>query len=141
MKSITAPAERIEFTKRLVSALANLGLKPNATPLVKIFNAQSKGNPITSHAFRKWLLAESMPTQPRICLLADWLQVTPEWLRYGNADARRPEIDLITGEVSREIYLMLRDFHMLSDHSKQLFLNTVSAMLALQRKKKGSVAP
>lgn len=132
MKSITAPAERIEFTKRLEIALANQGLKPSATSLVKIFNARSSDNHITSHAFRKWLRSESMPTQSRLCVLAKWLEVTPEWLRYG--DALLAEIDLNSGEVPREIYLMVRDFHMLSDHSQQLFLTTVASMLALQQK-------
>jgi len=73
-----------------------------------------------------------MPTQSRLCVLAKWLEVTPEWLRYG--DALLAEIDLNSGEVPREIYLMVRDFHMLSDHSQQLFLTTVASMLALQQK-------
>jgi hypothetical protein len=39
--------------------------------------------PISSHAARKWLIGEAIPTQDRIQVLAVWLNVSPSWLGFG----------------------------------------------------------
>ena len=38
---------------------------------------------ITSHTARNWLLGKSSPTQDKLRVLADWLHVSPDELRYG----------------------------------------------------------
>ncbi len=41
------------------------------------------GKSITYHTARNWLLGKSIPTQDKLRVLADWLHVSPDELRYG----------------------------------------------------------
>ena len=59
------------------------GLSASPTVLARRFNILWSGRPITVYAARKWLCRESIPTQDKLRILAGWLQVTPEWLRFG----------------------------------------------------------
>lgn len=135
MKLEKSSLERSAFSERLLSSFTKLGYKPKITALTRIFNSLSDVAPITTHGFRKWVTSESIPNQTRLCVLAKWLHVTPEWLRYGSAAPALPEINLKNVELPREIHLMLRDYKLLSDESKQLFDLTLKTILALQSNK------
>lgn len=75
--------ERKEFSARLQKALGDAQYPTESpTQLARNFNARSESM-VTVHAARKWLVGEAIPTQDKIRLLADWLGVTPEWLRFG----------------------------------------------------------
>lgn len=79
-----APIERKEFSARLRLALTNAKYPLDSpTQLVREFNVRFSGNPITVHAAHKWLAGESIPTQEKLTVLAQWLGVTAEWLRFG----------------------------------------------------------
>lgn len=47
------------------------------------FNLRYWGRSITPHTARNWLLGVSIPMQDKLKVLADWLQVSPEELRFG----------------------------------------------------------
>ena len=91
--SETAPVsrERAKFQARLAKALHFAGY-PNDSPtqLAREFNFRFSGKPVTIHAARKWLVGESIPTQDKLRILAQWLGVTAEWLRFGDADNAPP---------------------------------------------------
>lgn len=90
-KIVTAEDERAAFTCRLASALVRAGFSQiSNTGLAREFNARSRTKPLTVHAVRKWMAAESIPTQPRLLVLADWLAVSPEWLRFGDETRQTP---------------------------------------------------
>lgn len=36
------------------------------------------------YAARRWLLGEAIPAQEKLRVLAEWLNVSTEWLRYGD---------------------------------------------------------
>ncbi len=55
----------------------------SATVVQREYNSRSNQPPISSHAVRKWLMGEAIPTQDRIQVLANWLNVSPSWLRFG----------------------------------------------------------
>lgn len=38
---------------------------------------------MTLHGVRRWLLGESLPKQDKVLVLAEWLRVPPQQLRYG----------------------------------------------------------
>jgi transcriptional regulator with XRE-family HTH domain len=83
---MTITEERKEFSERLQSALRQARQSADsATALARGFNSRYPGRPITVHAARKWLMAESIPTQDKLRTLAQWLQVPAEWLRFGGA--------------------------------------------------------
>ena len=81
--------ERLDFSQRLQQALRNAEYAPNGpTQLAREFNIRFKGNAVTVHAARKWLQGESIPTQEKLRVLADWLDVPADWLRFGNVDMK-----------------------------------------------------
>ncbi len=80
------------FARRLEEALERRGKKPGATALEREFNLRWRGEPISSHAARKWLKGMSIPTQDKLQVLARWLDVSEEWLRWGTD----PALDDIT---------------------------------------------
>ena len=90
------PAEdRDAFSQRLRLSLDRAGWKViGATGLAREFNRRSSGHPVTAHATRKWLQGEAIPAQGRLQELARWLEVPPQWLRFGDeqalAAAQRP---------------------------------------------------
>ncbi len=47
------------------------------------FNLRYWGKSITANTARNWLLGKSIPTQDKLRVLADWLHVSPDELRYG----------------------------------------------------------
>lgn len=79
--------ERQSFQARLSGALKDCGYPHDSpTQLAREFNVRFPGRPITIHAARKWLVAGAIPTQDKLRVLAQWLGVTAEWLRFGDPD-------------------------------------------------------
>lgn len=78
-------AETQTFSDRLRRALESAGIRPSPTLVANEFNLRYWGKSITPHAARSWLLGVSIPRQDKLKVLADWLQVSPEELRYGVA--------------------------------------------------------
>jgi transcriptional regulator with XRE-family HTH domain len=76
--------ERESFSQRLQQALKNAHYSPDSpTRLAREFNIRFDGRPITVHAARKWLVGEAIPTQEKLRMIAQWLGVPAEWLRFG----------------------------------------------------------
>ena len=82
---MTSEQHRIAFSKRLSHELKRVG-QPLSSPtqIARVFNQQFSGQAVTAQTVRKWLLAEAMPTQPKLLALAAWLGVSAQWLRYGS---------------------------------------------------------
>lgn len=83
LPQIEADRERDAFTQRLRLALHNAGYEASATRLSREFNLRSPGSSVTVYAAQKWLNGDAIPTQPNLQVLASWLDVRPEWLRFG----------------------------------------------------------
>lgn len=81
----TSEQHRIAFSKRLTQELKRIG-QPVGSPtqIARAFNQNFSGQPVSPQTVRKWLLAEAMPTQPKLLALAAWLGVSAQWLRYGS---------------------------------------------------------
>ena len=81
----TSEQHRIAFSKRLTQELKRIG-QPIGSPtqIARSFNQNFSGKPVSAQTVRKWLLAEAMPTQPKLLALATWLGVSAQWLRYGS---------------------------------------------------------
>jgi transcriptional regulator with XRE-family HTH domain len=71
------------FGERLKQSLSKSGYKLSPTVLEREFNQRHWGTPVTVQAVRKWLLGDVIPTQDKLQTLAEWLQVDPHWLRFG----------------------------------------------------------
>lgn len=122
--------ERKEFSLRLQSALRQARQSPDSpTALARGFNSQFSGHPITVHAARKWLLAEAIPTQDKLRVLSQWLQVPAEWLRFGvqvsspDAEAKAPidtSMQSLLAAMSREDLKLVEELHALEADERRL---------------------
>lgn len=90
MDSKMAHHERLQFCRRLTAALISAGLQPSASASVREFNPRADGAAVTVHGARKWLTGEAFLTQERLHILVRWLNVSAQWLGYGDGvkDAR-----------------------------------------------------
>lgn len=52
------------------------------------FNLRFWGRSITPHTARNWLMGNSLPTQDKLRVLAEWLQVAPDELRFGRGPGK-----------------------------------------------------
>lgn len=88
---IPSKSEALAFSERLKDALDANGVKASPTFVANQFSLQcSKGPKITPHTARNWLLGNSMPRQDHLRVLADWLKVSPDQLRFGRTAANTP---------------------------------------------------
>lgn len=83
------------FAQRLKQALEGGGVRTSPTVVANEFNLRYWGRSITPHTARNWLLGKSIPTQDKLRVLAEWLQVSPDELRFGShlANTRISEAD------------------------------------------------
>ena len=115
------------FGERLVKACTKLGLPDiGPTRLQREFNLRSK-TPVTAHATRKWLVGESIPTQQKLRTLSRWLEVSPEWLRFGDESVDLEERPSPYGLLATEAR-MLANFRDLNG-SHQLIISELIVLL------------
>lgn len=139
---MTISAERKEFALRLQSALRQARQSPESpTALARGFNSRFSGRAITVHAARKWLLAESIPTQDKLRTLAQWLQVPAEWLRFGtqitmNGEQRDAPVDSgmqsLLAAMSREDLKLVEELHALEAEERHLVREIVQIFFRKQ---------
>lgn len=86
----TSAQQRIDFSQRLTQELKRMGMPVGSpTQIAREFNQHFSGQPVSAQTVRKWLHAETVPTQPKLLALSAWLGVSAQWLRYGSVE--RPE--------------------------------------------------
>lgn len=76
-------SEKTEFAQRLRDAMAQAGYPPRPVVLEREFNTRYWGRSVTLQGVRRWLRGEAIPSQEKLQVLADWLGVEPEVLRFG----------------------------------------------------------
>lgn len=81
--------EKLLFAERLKAAMLAAGYEPRPVVLEREFNLRYWGRPITFQAVRRWLRGDSLPEQDKLQVLAEWLQVEPHTLRFGEEAAQR----------------------------------------------------
>ena len=77
--------EKNAFAERLASAMRAAGYEPRPAVLEREFNLRYWGKPVTLQGVRRWLCGETFPQQEKLQVLAEWLCVEPQSLRYGEA--------------------------------------------------------
>lgn len=100
----TNAAERLAFSHRLRRALEKAGVRPSPTVLANEFNLRYWGQSITPHTARSWLLGISIPMQDKLKVLADWLQVSPAELRFGDGLGTAALADVKVDLQDREMF-------------------------------------
>jgi len=75
---------REEFSGRLKKAFQDKGISTDSpTKLAEEYSGNYPALRVSQQAVRKWLNAETMPSHAKIMALAEWLDVPPNWLEYG----------------------------------------------------------
>jgi hypothetical protein len=116
-------SEAIGFSKRLIKAVEENGIKASATVVARNFNIYANnGKSLTPHAARNWLLGNSMPRQEHLRVLSNWLKVSPDHLRFGKSQANTLlfQSDGVEHEVSFEDQQFLAKYFSLSDAQKSV---------------------
>ncbi|MBI2960037.1 MAG: hypothetical protein HYY28_06970 [Betaproteobacteria bacterium] len=109
------------------------------TRVAREFNLRYHGDPVTAPAIRKWLLGEALPSQDKIRVLAQWLEVTPQWLRFGESDRREEKAhplakqDLASYAAVDPLWVT-KKLELLNEPHKRIVLEVVRALLRLEGK-------
>lgn len=79
----------MEFSQRLRDAMVRAGYAASPSVLEHEFNLRWPGRSISNQAAWGWLNSRSIPTQDKLQVLAEWLKVVPEELRFGGVVRRQ----------------------------------------------------
>ena len=95
------------------------------------FNLRFPGQALTVYAVRKWIRSEAIPTQEKLVLLAAWLGVRPDWLRFNSAPSNTVAVSVAGQAYSPEMVGMLQDLVRLTGEQRKL----VSSLVEILEKK------
>jgi hypothetical protein len=73
-----------EFGQRLRDAMTQAGYEAKPAVLEREFNLKYTGKAMTLHGVRRWLRGETIPGEDKLIVLARWLKVEPQVLRWGS---------------------------------------------------------
>ena len=130
---MTVAEEKGDFSRRLKEALRRARADTSPTRLAREFNLRHHGKPVTAQTARKWLYGKALPTQDKLRSLCQWLEVSPQWLRYGEAE--RPHAvkqDVATYAVDSS--WLEKKFGSLSEPHRRIVLEITRALLRLEVK-------
>ena len=124
-------SEQEQFSGRLKKAQRDVGCPIHSpTKLAREFNTHYSGVPISSHAMRKWLFGESIPTQDKLRVLAQWLNVGPDWLRFGEElGSEESSSRQVSGQIGPADLMFISDLHSLNDSDLEI-VRWVTRLLA-----------
>lgn len=81
-------SQKIEFAERLKQAMRDAGYEPRPGVLEKEFNTRYWGRAVTFQAASRWLKGLSIPEQDKLQVLAEWLKIEPQALRFGEVSVQ-----------------------------------------------------
>ena len=120
--------ERSEFRTRLICALNDAQCKVGATAIAREFNRRSNDRPVSVYAVRKWLAGEAIPTQDKLVILADWLNVPAQWLRFGEECAGPTTIEHLAG-LPPAMLALLDDIVRLDEAAREMVAGVIALLL------------
>lgn len=130
--------ERESFSERLQQALKNAHYSPDSpTRLAREFNIRFEGRPITVHAARKWLVGEAIPTQEKLRMIAQWLGVPAEWLRFGGTETHATNGEPLNGLSRFESadVKLIADLQRLDEHHRQIAREFIRMLVRINYQK------
>ncbi|MCA1247707.1 hypothetical protein LE190_15475 [Massilia oculi] len=128
--------ERESFSERLQQALKNAHYSPDSpTRLAREFNIRFEGRPITVHAARKWLVGEAIPTQEKLRMIAQWLGVPADWLRFGGVEQANGGESSQGARFESADVKLIADLQRLDDHHRQLAREFIRMLVRMNHQK------
>jgi len=129
--------EKQAFSKRLREALKRAEpVAAGPAALAREFNLRYEGTPVTVQAVRKWVSGRALPSQDKIRALALWLEVSPQWLRYGDAEpAPARALRQESAAYLADPVWVSKKYEALNDGHKKMVAELVVALLRLEGKR------
>lgn len=129
---------RMQFSERLKREFRRLGLPlTSPTNIAGEFNKRYPGKKVVPQTVRKWLGGEAMPTQEKLLSLAEWFEVSPQWLRFGTgtrAEKRGSSDDESTADQTRpELAVIFDMLTQLSNSNLKLAENLIRSLINHQQ--------
>lgn len=91
--------------------------------------------PVSVQAVRRWLEGSAIPSQDKLVVLARWLRVAPDWLRYGEREEVATSRGRIAEPMARYDTDMLPSLvELLSEENQAAMLRVVVALLLAEGK-------
>ena len=119
---MSSQQEKNLFSERLKEALQNAKHPISPTYLSKEFNHRYDGQPISVQSANNWLLGKAIPNQDKLAILSIWLNVSNQWLRFGDETA---ELDSsLSDQDSIDLDFFLK-FRALKSQQKELIKNLI----------------
>lgn len=129
--------EKQGFSRRLRDSLKRA--QPAAegpAAIAREFNLRYDGTPVTVQAVRKWVSGRALPSQDKIRALALWLEVSPQWLRYGEGDTGATRaVRQDTAAYRADPGWVSKKYEALNDAHKKMIAELVIALLRLEGKR------
>ncbi len=131
----TSLKEQAAFSARLKQALHQAGYAEiSASQLAREFNLRYGGAPVSVHAARKWLNGETIPTQQKLLVFAQWLGVAAEWLRYDGVErAAQHDYAQLPPHLTAADIQLLADLHLLDAQHRLLAREFIRLLLRITR--------
>lgn len=109
--------EKKQFSLRLKKALTDSNYPISPTFLSNEFNMRYSGQPVSVQSANNWILGKAIPNQDKLSLLAMWLNVSNQWLRFGDLDSKQ-----ITksNHLNGDDLNLLKQFKQLNSQQKQI---------------------
>lgn len=133
------------FTVRLEMLLQKKGKTLSPTALARDFNLRWRGVPVTVNATRKWLMGQAMPTMDKLAVLANMLNTSEDWLRWGDVSVEESvnqryaqEISPVRADLHDVEKSFIQDFKLLSSTNKKVVSAVMEILLSEQRPSSGS---
>ena len=123
--------EREGFSRRLREAMRRARVQAGPTWFAREFNLRHYGDPVSPQTARKWLYGRALPTQDKLRTLALWLEASPHWLRFGEAQrglAARQD----TASYAVDAAWLEKKFQLLSEAHRKVLLEIAHALLRLE---------
>lgn len=132
-RGMTAAEEKGDFSRRLREAIRKARMEAGPTRFAREFNLRHHGDPVTAQTARKWLYGRALPTQDKLRTLAQWLEVSPHWLRYGEAEKLHGAKQDSASYAVDSAWLG-KKFDSLSESHRRMVLEITRALLRLEGK-------
>lgn len=136
----TPNEEAKAFTLRLETLLLKKGSTLSPTALARDFNLRWRGVPVTVNATRKWLMGQAMPTMDKLAVLANMLNTSADWLRWGDLSLDKPEDSSYARHLGKPdqqphdpMMSFSQDFKLLNATNKKVVAAVIEVLLKQQK--------
>lgn len=122
--------EKEAFSHRLKQELAKYGWAINSpTWLAREFNLRYGGQSVSVQTASNWLLGTAIPSQDKLQLLVAWLNVSSQWLRFGDITQEIVNPGNIHSNIQLAQVDLPKKFAQLPPKQKQLVYDLINILL------------